>query len=124
MGHSRSQVFERYYTAQVVAADTQSAFLNAPSKDALVKLGGLMSLARDARAKQEVKAMYSKNLAEEDTKVQDLTENVAKLKMEITTRHGLICNSKGTEEYKDFLAVRNKRSARLRQVTRAMQDSV
>jgi len=46
MGHVRGDVF-RYYVNQIVDVDTQSIFLETPSRDALIKLSSNSSLTRD-----------------------------------------------------------------------------
>jgi len=36
MGHSRAEIYDKYYINEVVGTDTQSAYLGTPSKDALI----------------------------------------------------------------------------------------
>lgn len=53
MGHTRGDVF-RFYVNQIVDVDTQSMFLETPSKDALIKLSSNSGLTCDPSAPQHL----------------------------------------------------------------------
>ncbi len=54
MGHSRAEIFDKYYVSHVVRTDLQSAYLGTPSKVGLLRLAGRMDLTRDPTAKSAV----------------------------------------------------------------------
>ena len=61
MGHVRGDVF-RYYVNQIVDVDTQSIFLETPSRDALIKLSSNSSLTRDPSAPQDLDDKHKKSI--------------------------------------------------------------
>src|SRR6266516_3792650 len=100
MGHSRAEIFDKYYINQIVGTDTQSAYLGTPSKDALIKLAGHMGLTRDPKARQSVKP--NRLAITLDPEVQSLENLRAQLKADITARYGPIKAAKGTELYEIY----------------------
>ena len=54
LGHSRADIYERYYQSQKVMADVQSAYLGTPAREALIRSLGTMSLTRDHNAPKEL----------------------------------------------------------------------
>lgn len=64
MGHSRAEIYDRYYISQYVKKDIQTAYLSTPFKDALIGLVSHMSIKRDLQAlthlnKQQVALCYN-----------------------------------------------------------------
>ena len=70
MGHARAGIFDQYYRNNIIQMDTQSAFLGVPSRDALIKLAGHMSLTRDPTAPTSIQV--DKSVITLNTKVQEL----------------------------------------------------
>lgn len=105
MGHSRSEIFEKYYLSQVVGADVMSAYLGTPSKDALNRLAGHMSLTRDPRALAKVRERELSQIhdPEQDIKVCRL---LAKGQMNFRCRFFIVCRygrgSSPTRDIHDF----------------------
>ncbi|OAT11875.1 FluG domain-containing protein [Blastomyces gilchristii SLH14081] len=54
MGHSRADIFERYYISMKVKRDVQSAYLGCPPKESIIRTVGRFSLTRDPRAPKEL----------------------------------------------------------------------
>ncbi|KMP09339.1 hypothetical protein CIHG_06231 [Coccidioides immitis H538.4] len=50
MGHSRADIFERYYISVKVKRDVQSAYVGCPAKEAIIQAVGRFSLTHDPRA--------------------------------------------------------------------------
>lgn len=50
IGHSRADIFERYYILQKVKQDVQSAYLGCPTRELLTCSVGRMTLTRDPQA--------------------------------------------------------------------------
>ena len=70
MGHARAGIFDRYYRNHIIQLDTQSAFLGVPSRDAMIKLAGHMSLTRDPAAPTSIQV--DRSAVALDTEVQEL----------------------------------------------------
>ncbi|OJD24587.1 hypothetical protein ACJ73_04052 [Blastomyces percursus] len=54
MGHSRADIFERYYISVKVKRDVQSAYLGFPARESIIQAVGRFSLTRDPRAPKEL----------------------------------------------------------------------
>jgi hypothetical protein len=54
LGHSRADIYERYYQSQKVLEDVDSAYLGTPAREALIRTLGTMSLTRDPNAPKEL----------------------------------------------------------------------
>jgi len=78
MGHARAGIFDQYYRNNIIQMDTQSAFLGVPSRDALIKLAGHMSLTRDPTAPTSIQV--DKSAIALDTEVQELERQCIELK--------------------------------------------
>jgi hypothetical protein len=50
LGHSRAEIYERYYQSQKVRKDVQAAYSETPECEALIRALGNMSLTRDPNA--------------------------------------------------------------------------
>ncbi|QSS61773.1 hypothetical protein I7I51_03950 [Histoplasma capsulatum] len=80
LGHSRADIFERYYLSQKVKRDVQSAYLGCPARESVIRAVGMMSLTRDPRVPKELtdeqKAAieYDPHLAELNRQKQDLAQ--------------------------------------------------
>ncbi|EDN08104.1 predicted protein [Histoplasma mississippiense (nom. inval.)] len=82
LGHSRADIFERYYLSQKVKRDVQSAYLGCPARESVIRAVGMMSLTRDPRVPKELtdeqKAAieYDPHLAELNRQKQDLVSDM------------------------------------------------
>ncbi|OJD25540.1 hypothetical protein ACJ73_03093 [Blastomyces percursus] len=82
LGHSRADIFERYYLSQKVKRDVQSAYLGCPARESVIRAVGMMSLTRDPRVPKELtdeqKAVieHDPHLAELNRQKQDLVSNM------------------------------------------------
>jgi hypothetical protein len=94
MGHVRGDVF-RYYVNQIVDVDTQSIFLETPSRDALIKLSSNSSLTRDPSAPQDLDDKHKKSI-ESNPELLELTDRRNALRRDIIAKYQKICRSKGT----------------------------
>jgi len=96
MGHARASIFDRYYRNCIVQLDTQSAVLGVTSRDALIKLGGHMSLTRDPSAPSKVPRDQS--AVDSDPEVQALVKERTRLRGDLISRFGMIRPREGAEE--------------------------
>jgi hypothetical protein len=107
MGHRRSGTFAYYVS---VRDDTQSAFMETPARDALLKLACNSSLTRDASAPQ--------HLPEQEKECIEMNPELSKLKLECNAfRHELIA------EYHQLTKARKADPARYDQYRR-LQNQV
>ena len=98
MGHSRAEIYDRYYVSQYVKKDIQAAYLGTPSKNALIGLVSHMSITRDPRApthlnKQQVALCYNS----EEVKV--LEEEHNNTKRQIIVEYGSVKDAAGSDIY-------------------------
>lgn len=122
MGHSRADIFEKYYTAQVVGADTQSAYLGTPSRSALVALAGRMSLTRDPRAQSRIKVKVEEAMkAYVDPDPDNRSRDVASMRAELIQNHGLLQNAGTTPLHTAYRAECAKRHQRRIAYKRAVE---
>ncbi|KAF1810113.1 hypothetical protein P152DRAFT_140144 [Eremomyces bilateralis CBS 781.70] len=113
MGHARASLFKRYYRNSVVQFDSVSAFLEVPSKDALIKLAGHMSLTRDPSAADSIKVENS--AIDCDPGIQQIQKLCLQLRKNLTKTFGKIKNGTGTELYEKYQSEqRHLRSERMR----------
>ncbi|KAF1815641.1 hypothetical protein P152DRAFT_192051 [Eremomyces bilateralis CBS 781.70] len=113
MGHARASLFERYYRNSVVQFDSVSAFLEVPSKDALIKLAGHMSLTRDPSAADSIKVENS--AIDRDRSIQQIQKLCLQLRKNPTETFGKIKNGAGTELYEKYQSEqRHLRNERMR----------
>jgi len=106
MGHVRGDVF-RYYVNQIVDVDTQSIFLETPSRDALIKLSSNSSLTRDPSAPQDLDDKHKKSI-ESNPELLELTDRRNALRRDIIAKYQKICRSKGTSENNEYEDVKRK----------------
>ena len=101
MGHARASIFDRHYRNTNVQLDTQAAFLEVPSRDALVKLSGHMSLTRDPSVVTSVKVNHASINSNPGVKYHESVRS--QLRNDIIRDYGTIKKSMGTTIYKDYL---------------------
>jgi uncharacterized protein DUF3435 len=90
MGHSRAEIYDKFYINQVVGTDTQSAYLGTPSKDALINLIGHMILALSS-------VQPNQKAVKLDPEVQRLEDQRAQLRADIVAEFGSIKAATGME---------------------------
>lgn len=98
LGHSRSEIFLRYYIQEQVRADVQSAFLGVPARQALFKVVGRMSLDRDPRVPQNLNAAQKAEV-KRDSRLVSLASEISVLRKELIRDYRLIKNGLGTPTY-------------------------
>lgn len=121
MGHSRADIYEKYYTPQVVGADTQAAYLGSPSQSALIALAGRMSLTQDPRAHPCITAQVK---AVMDTYVDSdscCESRIASMRAEIKKRHGLLQAGSSTPLHTAYKSELRKRWQRRQAYRRAVE---
>jgi hypothetical protein len=104
MGHKKSGTFAYYVQ---VRDDTQSAFMETPARDALLKLSTNASLTRDASAPQDLTVEEKREL-EKDPELMDLKLECKALRDDLIVKHHQIGKGKGTELYNNFQKLQNK----------------
>jgi uncharacterized protein DUF3435 len=114
MGHIRGDVF-RYYVNQIVDVDTQSMFLETPSRDALIKLSSHSSLTRDPSAPQcpSDKKMES---VKNDPELLGLMNRQKALRDDLISRFHRICLAEGTSAHTEYLGLQRKVRAKQKQL--------
>ena len=89
LGHSRGQIFSKYYVNQIIGTDTVSAFLGTPLTDWAIRLGSHLSLTRDPFAEQSIAPPSAEEVCA-DTGVRALLEQVEALKRSLIQTYGSI----------------------------------
>lgn len=123
MRHSRSQIFDQWYISQISGADTQSAYLETSSRNALVRLASHMSLTRDPRAMAAIRQSLKMHVQHDDSEVRELEEKARTLKANITGRFGMIKCAVGTTLYDDYQNTLADLRRRKKQVERETFES-
>ncbi|KAI9785817.1 MAG: hypothetical protein M1816_008209 [Peltula sp. TS41687] len=96
LGHSRAEIFQKYYLSQRVKRDVQSAYLGRPSKDSLIQRIGQMSMTRDVRAPTALTSKQLSTIARHP-RVVELRAAKKALSAELKSVSGKIKDGKGTE---------------------------
>ncbi|KAI9763720.1 MAG: hypothetical protein M1839_006318 [Geoglossum umbratile] len=120
MGHSRAEIYDKYYINQVVGTDTQSAYLGTPSKDALINLAGHMNLTRDPEAPNSIRPDL--RAVKLDLEVQALEDERAQLRADIIAKFGSIKSAADTALYDDYCTTLADLRSRKEQVRRLKLD--
>jgi hypothetical protein len=122
MGHSRAEIFDKYYINQVVGTNTQSAYLETSSKNALINLTGHMSLTRDLRAPDSIKS--SRLGAMLDPDVQELEKRRVQLRVDIVIQFGRIKAAAHIAMHEDYRTILLDLKRRNKHVKRVASDKV
>lgn len=119
MGHRRSSTFAYYVQVQ---DDTQSAFMETPTRDALMKLATNSGLTRDASVPQELSHERKKEL-ENDVELKNLKRKRDTLRAELIAVYHQLQKARGTDLYTKFQKTQNKiRSERKKLYTTAKDE--
>lgn len=104
MGHKRSLTFAYYIQ---VRDDTQSAFMETPTRDALLKLSSNASLTQDASAPRELTDQQKQEL-EKDQELMSLKRECKAFCDNLIAENHQLHRARGTELYKNFQKLQNK----------------
>ncbi|KAJ8149190.1 hypothetical protein LV165_008185 [Aspergillus fumigatus] len=118
MGHKRSGTFAYYVQVQ---DDTQSAFMETPARDALIKLATNSSLTRDASAPQDLSDQRKQEL-EKDPALISLKGKRDMLRAELIALHHQLRNGRGTDLYREFQRASNKVRLERKKLYRAAKN--
>ncbi|KAL9049391.1 MAG: hypothetical protein Q9162_007245 [Coniocarpon cinnabarinum] len=100
MGHSRSDIFLKYYIQQQVKADVQSAYLGTPARHALFHAVSRMCLDRDARVPQDLDDTQKAEVRQ-TFELRSLLNTRTTLKQDIIQEFGKIKNAVGTPKHEE-----------------------
>ncbi|PYH99453.1 FluG domain protein [Aspergillus ellipticus CBS 707.79] len=118
MGHRRGGAFAYYVQ---IRDDTQSAFMETPARDALLKLSSNASLTRDASAPQELSKQEKINI-ELNPELKDLRRKCAELRRDIISKYHQIQKAKDSEQFQQLKHLqRQVRATRKRLSTQTMK---
>ena len=101
MGHSRADIFERYYISIKVKRDVQSAYLGCPARESIIQAVGRFSLTRDPRAPKEL-SNEQKDAIEQNPQLIKLCVRQSSLHQLIQRKHGSVQKAKGTILYREY----------------------
>ena len=118
MRHKRSGTFAYYIQVQ---DDTQSAFLETSSRDALIKLSTNASLTRDASAFQKLSPQLKQNL-EKDPELTSLQYKRDSLRVQLISKYHQLYKSRETDLYKNFKEAQNKVRAKRKKLYTSAKD--
>ena len=104
MGHKRSGTFVYYVQIQ---NDTQSAFLETPSTNTLIKLSTKANLTRDISAFQELSFQLKQNL-EKNPELTSLQYKRDLLRVQLISKYHQLYKNRKTDLYKNFKKAQNK----------------
>ncbi|OJD22352.1 hypothetical protein ACJ73_06295 [Blastomyces percursus] len=102
MGHSRADIFERYYISVKVKRDVQSAYLGCPARESIIQAVGRFSLTRDPRAPKELSSNEHKEAIERDPQLVKLCDRQRSLRKLIERKHGSVPKSRGTALHREY----------------------
>ncbi|OJD26331.1 hypothetical protein ACJ73_02290 [Blastomyces percursus] len=101
MGHSRADIFERFYISVKVKRDVQSAYLGCPARESIIQVVGRFSLTRDPRAPKEL-SNEQKEAIERDPQLMKLCDRQRSLHKLIERKYGSVLKSKGTALHREY----------------------
>ncbi|KAF1349750.1 hypothetical protein BDV97DRAFT_295949 [Delphinella strobiligena] len=121
MGHSRSEIFDKYYVNQTINVDLSSAYLGTPSRDAIVRLASHMSLTRDPRVHAAISSVPE---AQEDSDpiLIKLKQEMGDRRFNIIANYGSINKAKGTDSHKDYTRIQHAVRARKKKFSRDQRE--
>jgi hypothetical protein len=98
LGHSRADIYDRYYRSQVVRQDVQAAFLETPEQKALISAMGNMSLTMDPNAPKGLSDLSHEDqqAVECDQYLVAQRERRSRMAEQIKKEYGSISKAKGT----------------------------
>ncbi|QSS59407.1 hypothetical protein I7I51_08842 [Histoplasma capsulatum] len=96
LGHSRADIFERYYLSQKVKRDVQSAYLGFPARESVIRAVGMMSLTRDPRVPKEL-TDEQKAAIEHDPHLAELNRQKQDLASDMRFQYGSVPKAQGTD---------------------------
>lgn len=120
MGQTRGDVF-RFYVNQIVDVDTQSIFLETPSRNALLKLSSNSGLTRDPSAPQHLND-EQKNSIRKNPEILELEHQRDRSRKGIIAKYGKICLSRGTPEHTEYNMIMREVRAKRKQLEKATLD--
>ncbi|OJD13734.1 hypothetical protein ACJ73_09169 [Blastomyces percursus] len=95
LGHSRANIFERYYISQKVKRDVQSAYLGYPARDSVIRTVGMMSLTRDPSVPKDL-TEEQKAAIEQDPYLVELNWQRQDLVSAMKLEYGSVSKAQGT----------------------------
>lgn len=96
LGHSRGDIFERYYISQKVKRDVQSAYLGYSARDSIIRAVGMMSLTRDPRVPKDL-TDEQKAIIEQDPLLVELKQQRQDLVNAVKLEYGFVSKARGTD---------------------------
>lgn len=120
MGQTRGDVF-RFYVNQIVDVDTQSIFLETPSRNALLKLSSNSGLTRDPSAPQHLND-EQKNSIRKSPEILELKNQRDRSRKGIIAKYGKIGLSRGTPEHTEYNMIMREFRAKRKQLEKATLD--
>nr|KMM73308.1 hypothetical protein CPAG_09597 [Coccidioides posadasii RMSCC 3488] len=96
LGHSRADIFERYYISQKVKWDVQSTYLGCPARDSVIRAVGMMSLTQDPRVPKDL-ADEQKAAIEQDPYLVELNRQRQDLVSAMKLESGSVSKAQGTD---------------------------
>ncbi|TPX19903.1 hypothetical protein DIZ76_017697 [Coccidioides immitis] len=96
LGHSRADIFERYYISQKVKWDVQSAYLECPARDSVIRAVGMMSLTQDPRVPKDL-TDEQKAAIEQDPYLVELNRQRQDLVSAMKLESGSVSKAQGTD---------------------------
>ncbi|KAB8256789.1 hypothetical protein BDV32DRAFT_152942 [Aspergillus pseudonomiae] len=118
MGHKRSGTFAYYVQVQ---DDTQSAFMETPSRDALIKLSTNSGLTRDASAPQELSPQLKQKL-EKDPELIRLQHERDSLRGQLISMYHQLHKGRETDLYRSFKEAQNRVRAKRKKLHQSAKD--
>ncbi|KAK5687846.1 hypothetical protein LTS12_028973, partial [Elasticomyces elasticus] len=122
MGHTRGDDF-RFYVNRIVDVNTQSMFLETPSKDALIKLSSNSGLTRDPSAPQHLDDEQKEAISKEPELLELKSQRDA-LRKHLVAQYGQIGLSQGTPEYSGYQIMQCRVRAKQKQLQKTALDQM
>jgi hypothetical protein len=118
MGHSKSGTFAYYVQVQ---DDTQSAFMETPTRDSLIKLATNSGLTRDPSVPQRLSDERKEEI-EKDAELCELKHRRDTLRADLIKRHRRLHKGRGTDLYVEFEDIKKKIKSKRRKLHKDAED--
>ncbi|OJD21124.1 hypothetical protein ACJ73_07535 [Blastomyces percursus] len=123
LGHSRADIFERYYISQKVKRDVQSAYLGCPARDSIIRAVGMMSLTRDPRVPKDL-TEEQKAAIEEDPYLVELNYQRQDLVSAMKLESGSVSKAQGTDLHAQHRALERAIQSERRFLRRQAREEI
>jgi hypothetical protein len=111
MGHSSSNIYEKYYQDLHVRCDVQNTFIGIPSEDRLLKSANAMSRKIDPRLPKNLDRQERRHVRDSIPEMKELQRQIDQARADCISQYGRIKDAVGSESHNSMTHLRRSRNA-------------